>query len=278
MKKDRFETIGTEGEGNRNLVVEKDKKEHVKNNRHEKVDADHIEDIGKDRHLKVVGKEAKEVGGSHSFTVKGDVIEVFKAKHSEETTGDYYLKASGIVIEATNGITLKSGSNCVVIDSVGVTITGNKVTIDGKSTMINSGPGSAAAVGLAGMAVMPTSVTLAEDADIADPGEMAEIKAEQLKTKSGKYGSVKVKPFKPPTEEEIEERKEELSWIKIELVGEDDKGIPGEKYKITLPDGETVAEGTLDEKGFAHVKGFEKGNSTCKVCFPDLDKEAWEKI
>jgi len=129
--------------------------------------------------------------------------------------------------------------------------------------------------GKAGKAVSPAAPTKPEDADIADPGKMAEIKAEQLETKSSKYGSEKVQPFKPPTEEEKEEKKEELSWIEIELVGEDDEGIPGEKYKITLPD-DSVAEGTLDEKGFARVEGFEKG--TCKVCFPDLDKEAWEKI
>ncbi len=129
--------------------------------------------------------------------------------------------------------------------------------------------------GNAGSPVSPAAPDAAEDADIADPGKMAEIKAEQLKTKSGKYGSTKIKPFKPPTEEEKEEKKEELSWIEIELVGEDDEGIPGEKYKITLPD-DSVAEGTLDEKGAARVEGFEKG--TCKVCFPDLDKEAWEKI
>ncbi len=129
--------------------------------------------------------------------------------------------------------------------------------------------------GKAGKAVSPAAPTKPEDADIADPGKVAEIKAEQLETKSGKYGSTKIKPFKPPTEEEKEEKKEELSWIEIEMVGEDDEPIPGEKYKITLPD-DSVAEGTLDEKGFARVEGFEKG--TCKVCFPDLDKEAWEKI
>jgi hypothetical protein len=129
--------------------------------------------------------------------------------------------------------------------------------------------------GKAGKAVSPAAPTKPEDADIADPGKMAEIKAEQLEKKEGKYGSTKIKPFKPPTEEEKEEKKEELSWIEIELVGEDDEPIPGEKYKITLPD-DSVAEGTLDEKGAARVEGFEKG--TCKVCFPDLDKEAWEKI
>jgi hypothetical protein len=46
------------------------------------------------------------------------------------------------------------------------------------------------------------------------------------------------------------------------------------KYRITLPDGETVAEGTLDDKGFARVDGIEPG--TCKITFPDLDKDAWE--
>jgi len=129
--------------------------------------------------------------------------------------------------------------------------------------------------GKACKAVSPSSPDKAEDADIADPGKMAEIKAEQAKTKSGKYGSEKVKPHKPPNEEEKDEKKEELSWIEIEMVDEEDEPVPGEKYKITLPD-DSVAEGTLDEKGFARVEGFEKG--TCKVCFPDLDKDAWEKI
>jgi hypothetical protein len=147
--------------------------------------------------------------------------------------------------------------------------------------------------GRAGNAVPPAVPDKSDDADIADPGKVAEIKAEQRQTKSGKYGSEQVKPFKPPqagaiaagpkaggatageqTAEQQEEEKK-TSWIEIELVGEDDEGIPGEKYKITLPD-DSVAEGTLDEKGFARVEGFEKG--TCKVCFPDIDKEAWEKV
>ena len=143
--------------------------------------------------------------------------------------------------------------------------------------------------GNAGNAVSPAGPTKPEDADVADPGEVAEIKAEQAETESGKYGSQKVKPFKPQTAAEtkategVEEEKtkgedkkeedEKKSWIEIELVGEDDEPIPGEKYRITLPDG-TVAEGTLDEKGFARVEGFDKG--TCKVTFPDLDKGAWE--
>jgi hypothetical protein len=126
--------------------------------------------------------------------------------------------------------------------------------------------------GKACTAVTPIAPDAAEEADKADPGKMAEIKAKQLETKSGKYGSEKVKPFKPA--EEKEEEKEELSWIEIELKDEEDNPVPGEKYKVTLPDG-SVAEGTLDAKGFARLDGIPKGN--CKVTFPDIDKEAWEK-
>jgi protein-disulfide isomerase len=119
--------------------------------------------------------------------------------------------------------------------------------------------------------VLPAAPDKAEDADKADPGEVEQAKAEQRKTQSGKYGSAKVKPHQPP--QTADQKKEKASWIEIELVGEDNQPIPGEKYRITLPDG-SVAEGTLDEKGLARVEGFENG--TCKVCFPELDQDAWE--
>ena len=102
---------------------------------------------------------------------------------------------------------------------------------------------------------------------------MEKIKAEQLQTKSGKYGSTPVKPYKPPQTQEEHEKKK--SWIEIELVDEEKNPVPGERFKITLPDGETVAEGTLNEKGFARVDGIDPG--TCKITFPELDQEAWEK-
>lgn len=127
--------------------------------------------------------------------------------------------------------------------------------------------------GTAGSAVSPADPADAQEADVADPGEVEEIKAEQRKAESGKYGSVKVKPYKPPETEE--EAAQKNSWIEVELVGEDGKPRPGERYQITLPD-DTVATGTLDDKGLARVEGFEPG--TCKIAFPDLDKDAWEKM
>jgi hypothetical protein len=139
--------------------------------------------------------------------------------------------------------------------------------------------------GKAGSPVEPLAPVAANEADVADPGEVTEIKARQRQTKSGKYGSTKAKPFKPPAEdggiettasaEEQAEDERKTSWIEIELVGEDDQPVPGEKYRITLPDG-TVDEGTLNHKGQALVAGFVAGQ--CKITFPDLDQDAWEEL
>src|SRR5262249_7020216 len=161
-----------------------------------------------------------EIADSHSLTVKGDVIEVFKANHSEQTTQNLYLKAMGIVIEASTGITLKCGGNNVVIDPVGVTLKGSMLTLDGSMVMIASGPGSSPSSGSAGSAVSPTEPKKPEEADKADPGEMAEVKAQQIETKSGKYGAEKLNPHKPDPKKK--------SWIEIELVDEDGKPVPGE--------------------------------------------------
>ena len=119
--------------------------------------------------------------------------------------------------------------------------------------------------GTAGSAVTPVQPQAAEEADKADPGEVEKVKAQQRQTKTGKYGSQQTKPHKPAPAK--------TGWIEIELVGEDDRPIPGEPYRIELPDG-SVAGGTLDHNGFAHVDGFDPG--TCNVTFPERDAEAWE--
>jgi hypothetical protein len=127
--------------------------------------------------------------------------------------------------------------------------------------------------GRAGSVVSPADVKAASEADEANPGKVLQVKAEQRKTQSGKYGSAKVNPHKPPKGKE-EAKNKKNGWIEIELRDKAGKPVPGESYKIVLPDGETVAEGTLDEKGFARVEGFEPG--TCTVSFPRLDRRDWK--
>ena len=65
------------------------------------------------------------------------------------------------------------------------------------------------------------------------------------------------------------------TWIAIELIGEDDKPIPGAAYRILLTDG-SAKDGVLDGDGSARVDGIDPG--TCMVTFPGLDQDAWEGI
>lgn len=127
-------------------------------------------------------------------------------------------------------------------------------------------------------ALEPTEPEEAFEADQADPRKMAKVKAKEIEKKTGKYGSQKIPPHKPAdakvTKEKDQTETAKDSWIEIELVGEDDMPIAGEKYEIETPDG-TIAKGTLDTNGFAKVEGFSPGE--CKVSFPNLDKDAWEK-
>lgn len=133
--------------------------------------------------------------------------------------------------------------------------------------------------GKPGTAVVPTEVEEAFQADKADFGEAVQVKAQEVKTGTGKYGQQKFKPHKKtkvtggdaPSGDEDANAK--TSWIEIELVDEEDQPVAGEKYEVQLSDG-TVAQGTLDEKGFARIDGIESG--TCQISFPALDKDAWE--
>ncbi|MFC1782179.1 type VI secretion system Vgr family protein [Planctomycetota bacterium] len=262
VKSGRFESIGHK----RHLFVKDDKLEKLDKNRHEKIKMDHKEEIGKDRHLKVKGMEAKAVDGSYSLTVGGDVVETFKINHKHEVSLTYALKALSAKIEASTGIELKCGGSSIVLTPAAIFIMGGP--------LVNINTGSGPPVGPVGaQAVAPVAPDEAQEADTADPGEVAEIKAQQKKTESGKYGSVPIIPYKPPETEE--EKAKKTSWIKIEMVDEENEFVAGIRYKIILPD-KSVAEGTLDGKGFAQVKGIVPG--TCQISFPDLDKDAWEKI
>lgn len=128
--------------------------------------------------------------------------------------------------------------------------------------------------GKAGTLVAPIKPAEPAEAATAEAGAVEEATAATASGEAGSFTPVNAPPFTPPTEEEAEEA-QELSWIEIELVGMDDKPIPGERYRVLLPDGR-ADEGTLDQNGWARIAGFEAGQ--CTIEFPELDQDAWEFI
>ncbi len=113
--------------------------------------------------------------------------------------------------------------------------------------------------GKPGSPVRPIQPREALEAVNATPGETARLRKRQA------TGS----PFKSHRKDPTKK-----SWIEIKLVDEEKRPVPGEPYEIILPDGGTIASGTLDHLGFARVDGIDSG--TCKVTFPELDKDAWQ--
>lgn len=249
IKNDEREWVGND----HHFIVKRDRREKIERDEQRLIKRDLVEKIERDLHLKIEGKDATEIGGSLSLKVGGAVAEKFGANHSEETSGAIYLKAgSTVVIDGGAGITLKCGSNFVTLNAGGIFIQGTMV-------MINSG--GAALPGVPGTIVPPLQPAEADPADDAKPGTKMTLEKRSLARKE--------RTFKPSKEEE-----EKKNWIKIKLIDEAGKPVAGELYKITLPDG-SVTGGSLDEKGEAEVKGIDPGS--CKVTFPNLDKEAWEE-
>ncbi len=246
VKSDRRELVGND----RHLIVKRDLKEKIEFDKHVMVEKSEFREVKSDYNLKVGGKSAVEVTGSSSLKVTGNMIESFNANHSENVTGTYHLKGMNLKLEGATGIELKVGGSSIVLTPAAIFIAG------GPLVNINSGSGPP---------VAPASAALVPPAAPSPPDAAAD-------ASPGKDASSQEKRHKESTEEENEKK----SWVEIELVDEENNPISGERYKITLPDGKTVAEGTLDENGFARVDGIDPG--TCKITFPRLDKEAWEKI
>ena len=74
----------------------------------------------------------------------------------------------------------------------------------------------------------------------------------------------------PPTTTVAPQKKH---FVAFQMVDQEGKPAAGESYRLTLPDG-TIHEGTLNKKGRDRVNGIDPG--TCKITFPNLDKDSWE--
>ena len=247
-------------EKNHNLVVKGDRADETSGNHNAFVKGNHVAEAGGDHHLSVAGLQAIKIGGSHSLKVGSDIAESC-VNHSEAASGNWYVNAGGsVVIEAGSAITLKVGGSFVKV-------AGDGVYISGPMIYINSG-GSAGS-GSAGSLVSPNAAAAAAAALTAKPG--AEMAMSPLEEERGKAPPNDANAHDPNSDE----NKDKTHYIEVELVDEAGKPVPGAAVKVTLPDGETVASGSTNEKGLYKVSNIDPGN--CEIHFPDYDDAAWEE-
>jgi type VI secretion system secreted protein VgrG len=178
-----------------------------------------------------------------------------------------------VVIEAMTGLTINVGSNFLTINSGGIQMQGTMVVINGAGMAI---PGTA------GNLVSPISATAPAVADDATPGQQGSGGSGGPSSGAGSpydagsttaAGSSSPAPNAPWHDPNSPANKDKTSWIEIALVDQNNKPVPGEPYRVTLADGQTLAEGTTDDKGGARVEALDPGS--CKVTFPKRDKRSW---
>lgn len=68
--------------------------------------------------------------------------------------------------------------------------------------------------------------------------------------------------------------REDTTWIELELVGEDGVAVADEEFLVVTADGEEL-RGKTDANGLARLEGIADGD--CSICFPALDRDAWDK-
>ncbi len=63
------------------------------------------------------------------------------------------------------------------------------------------------------------------------------------------------------------------TWIEIHLVDSDDNPVPGERYRVRLPDA-SLMEGVLDREGKVRFECIVPGQA--EVSFPGFDAKEWK--
>ncbi|ATB37717.1 hypothetical protein CYFUS_003142 [Cystobacter fuscus] len=119
---------GIDGAGNQDI--------HIKANRKEKIDAD--------SHLSVGGKRNEQVGDTWSITVVKDLQVHVGNNHALEAVTEIHLSAPTVVIEATQGLTLKVGGNFITLDPASISVMGTVLNLNsGGAALKGSGVNAA---------------------------------------------------------------------------------------------------------------------------------------
>jgi hypothetical protein len=84
-----------------------------------------------------------------------------------------------------------------------------------------------------------------------------------------------LEPPPPPSLSELAGPEVEATHtLELHLVDAAGEPVAGEAYRVELPDGHVV-EGRLDARGVAFLTGI-VGAGTCRVDFPNWDKDTWK--
>lgn len=118
--------------------------------------------------------------------------------------------------------------------------------------------------------VAPAEPQAAQAAITADPGQVSSTSSQAIQSSPGSWANTTLDA--PPANPQGKKDPAKTSWIEVQLVDENGKGIAGQAFVVTAPDGCDYS-GTTDEKGVGRVDGIDPGSSD--VTFPDLDKDAW---
>jgi type VI secretion system secreted protein VgrG len=263
IKKDAYEWIGA----TRHLIVCKSQYDDIHGARHTKIGGNDVRSVGGDDHHKIKGM--------HHIEAEGDANVFSKGNYAATAEGDGWLACNGkvtigadgaIIIDSSAGISLVCGGSHVVIDSKGVTLKGPQVVADGQQVLIASGPGSSPQAYADPSLVAADDAASAYEADKADPGEMAKIKAEQRAKKKGKYGRTKVDPSggeEPPPGK---------TWYEFKLISDDGQPIKDEKTKVVLSAGGPQQQ-TTNPDGVVRVETDEGVSADAQ--YPDRKDVEW---
>jgi len=113
---------------------------------------------------------------------------------------------------------------------------------------------------------VPVEATEAVD---ADPGEVTQAASRQRQIEQSDPGTSNISGG--PAGEEGQEQ--QTHWISVELKDSAGNPVPGEQYRVKLPDG-SIRTGYLDDEGKAKEEGI-PDSGQAEINFPRLHGEDW---
>ncbi len=128
------------------VTVDHDKFEQIKNHRHTTIGQDELAEVGRDHQLligrnfvhRVLGMVKRYIGGGIITQIDGasqtniaaSEEKIIGASQKIKVNKESYLKASKIILDAGQELTIKGPGGFIKIDAGGITISGNKVKIN----------------------------------------------------------------------------------------------------------------------------------------------------